>query len=155
MAKLWNYLNNLPSDSRRLANTFALLLLPVVTSCCSCPLPTIPCIITLPSLFFFLSVARRRAAPGRRALHCCFSFPTPGLYWSCVWARPPPPLPPPREAVVLAHGSVNNTGVTSRFRGRGSAPLSGCLAHQNSSFMGREKRLRLLADGSMLLSSAP
>lgn len=135
---------------RTLRQHVALFLLPVVTSCCSCPLQTITCIITSPSLFFFLSVARPRAASGRRGLHRCFSFATLGLCWSCVWARPP--------ARAGRGASARQREQHRRHlavRGQGSAPLSGWLAHQNSSFMGRKKRLRLLADGSMLLSSAP
>lgn len=128
----------------------ALFLLPVVTFCCSRSLQTITCIITSASLFFFLSVARPRAAPGRWGLHRCFSFPTLGLYCSCVWARPP---------------ALGSRGASARWReqhwrrpsvrGQSSAPLSGWLAHQNSAFMSRKKGLWLLADGLMLLSSAP
>lgn len=112
--------NYLESELETLREHVTLFLLPVVTSCCSCPLQTITCIITWPLLFFFLSVARRRAAPGRRGLRGCFSFTTLGQYWGCVWARPP---------------AQGGRGASARqreqhrrhlaVRRQGSAPLSG------------------------------
>lgn len=62
---------------------------PVMTSCNSCLVQTFTCIITLASLFFFLSVVRRRAAWGEAKASSLFTFSMLGLYENCVWARPP------------------------------------------------------------------
>lgn len=112
--------SDLLCENGRLAQHVALSLLPVVTSCCCCPLQTITCIITSPSLFFFLSVARRRAAPGRQGLRRCFSFATLGLCWSCVWARPPA-----RGGRGASARQREQHRRRLAVRGQGSAPLSG------------------------------
>lgn len=62
---------------------------PVMTSCKSCLLQTFTCIITLASLFFFLSVVRRPAAWGEAKASSLFTFSMLGLYENCVWAKSP------------------------------------------------------------------
>lgn len=79
-------------------------------------------------------------------------FPSPRLDCPAAVCGPDPPTVLGGRGASARRREQHRRGLA--VRGRGSAPLSGWLAHQNSSFMSRKKRLRLLADGLMLLSSA-
>lgn len=83
--KLWEKLHDVletRTDAEEMGTCTALSWLPVMNSSNSCLVQTSTWIITLASLFFFLSVVRRRAAWGRQELHHCL----PSLCLDCTKA---------------------------------------------------------------------
>ena len=62
-------------DAEEARTCAALFWLPVTTSSHSCLVQTVTCIITLASLFFFLSAVGQPAARRRRELHHCLLSP--------------------------------------------------------------------------------